>query len=127
MSMLLLDTNALVALSDPSHLLFQRIEKALAQGDTAATNAIAWHEFIRGPLLPEDHQRALLILEQRVLALDREDAEVATMLYNRTGRRRSSTPDCLIAATALRREWRVVTANQEDYRRFIPFGLKLLD
>ncbi len=126
MSMLLLDTNALVALSDPAHPLFLRIEQALAQGDTAATNAIAWHEFARGPLLPEDLRRALLILERRVLALDREDAEVAAMLFNRTGRRRSSTPDCLIAATALRREWRVVTANEEDYRSFVPYGLKML-
>lgn len=126
MSMLLLDTNALVALSDPAHPLFLRIEQALGQGDTAATNAIAWHEFARGPLLPEDLRRALLILEQRVLALDREDAEVAAMLFNRTGRRQSSTPDCLIAATALRREWKVVTANEEDYRRFIPYGLKIL-
>lgn len=48
------------------------------------------------------------------------------MLFNRTGRRRSSTPDCLIAATALRREWRVVTANEEDYRSFVPYGLKML-
>ncbi|MBE2203448.1 MAG: type II toxin-antitoxin system VapC family toxin [Chthoniobacterales bacterium] len=120
-----LDTNALIALSDPSHPLFRQIEQHLQEGWTLGTDAVAWHEFTRGPLLKEDHQRALRILEDRVTPITREIAERAAELFNITGRRRASTADCLIAAACLHNHAAFVTLNRGDFLVFSPHGLKL--
>lgn len=126
MNAILLDTNVLVALSDPQHALFKLVEQFLTEGVDAVTTAVAWHEFVRGPLLEEDHRRAGWVLQNRILPLQKEDTEVAALLFNRSGRKRSSTSDCLIAAVALRREMGLVTANQQDFSKFVPYGLKLV-
>lgn len=121
---LLLDTNALIALSDSDHFLFQRVESELRNGAEAVTCAVAWHEYVRGPMLPEDRSRALRVIQARIVPLDRQDAEKAAELYNQTGRRRGSTADCLIAACAIRQNCTLFTANIDDFRPFVPFGLQ---
>jgi predicted nucleic acid-binding protein len=118
-------TNALVALGDPSHPVFVALEKEITEGSVCSTNSVAWHEFVRGPLKDTDHHRALWILENRIHALDKEDAEIAALLFNRGGRKRASTSDCLIAASALRRELQLVTLNLSDFEPFVAYGLKL--
>lgn len=122
-----LDTNALIALSDPSHPLFMRIELRLQEGWTAGTDAVAWHEYVRGPLLEEDRERALLVIENRVSGLSRTVAEKAAEWFNATGRRRTSTADCLIAAACLHENAELVTDNLDDFTAFVPHGLKLSD
>jgi predicted nucleic acid-binding protein len=122
-----LDTNALIALSDPWHPLFRRIEQRLQDGWTAATDAVAWHEYVRGPLLEEDRKRALLVVEQRVGVVTRAVAEKAAEFFNATGRRRGSTADCLIAAACLRGDAELVTANRDDFALFVPYGLRLCE
>lgn len=123
---LLLDTNALVALADPIHPLFRSIESEIRRGSICSTNSVAWHEYVRGPLSDTDHQRTLWILENRIHTLDKDDAEVAALLFNRSGRKRSTTSDCLIAASALRRDLFLVTWNLSDFEPFSAYGLKLL-
>ena len=120
-----LDTNALIALSDPSHPLFQRIERRLEEGWTAGTDAVAWHEYVRGPMLAEDRERVLLVIENRVSALTRDIAERAAELFNATGRRRASTADCLIAAACLQADAELVTDHADDFAVFTRHGLKL--
>jgi len=120
-----LDTNALIALSDPFHPLFLQIEKCLEQGWAAETDAVAWHEYVRGPLLPEDIQRALLIVENRVFDLTRPMAEKAAELFNVTGRRRASTADCLIAAVCIGHGAELLTNNIGDFTPFKIHGLKI--
>jgi predicted nucleic acid-binding protein len=122
---LLLDTNAMIALGDPTHPLFTSLETAVSSGASCATCSIAWHEYVRGPLSETDHQRTGWILENRIYGLDKEDAEIAAILFNRTGRKRSSTSDCLIAASALRRNMQLVTLNVSDFEPFTPLGLQL--
>ncbi len=126
MKTILLDTNALIALADPFHAIPLRLEGQIRQGAAAMTNSITWHEFVRGPMSAEDQARALQILCQRIAPVDREDAEVAAMLFNATGRRRSSAADCLIAASAIRRDAILATCNLDDFLLFRPYGLKLL-
>jgi predicted nucleic acid-binding protein len=123
---ILLDTNAVIALSDPTHCLFQLIEEVLAQGGRASACVIAWHEYMRGPLTMEDRERALGVIESRIIPLDRPCAEFGAQLYNQTGRRRGSTADCLIASVAIRHNFELVTWNHEDFERFVPMGLSLV-
>ena len=97
----LLDTNALIALSDPQHKMFQTIEASLRRGARASTCSVVWHEYVREPLLDQDRARALRVIESRMIALERRNAEMAAELYNATGRRLGSTADCLIATVAM--------------------------
>ena len=122
---LLLDTNILIALSDPLHPAFSYVEHEIRRGAEAATCSVVWHEYIRGPLTAEDHRRVLRILESRVLPLDRACAEQAAELYNATGRRRGSTADCLIASVAIQQTCELLTLNIRDFELFIPMGLIL--
>ena len=126
-NLLLLDTNALIALSAPGHPLFQWIEAALRVGGQAFTCSVAWHEYVRGPLEKRDQQRALRIIKQRIEPLGREAAEIAAVLFNATGRCRGSTADCLIAAVTLCKNAQLVTWNTDDFRVFVPHGLKLAE
>lgn len=125
MRQILLDTNALIALSDPSDPLFQYTEKAIRNGTQACTSSVAWHEYVRGPLLDQDRDRALRVIESRIFSLDRRQAEVASELFNLTGRRRGSTADCLIAAYAVCHKTDLLTCNLGDFRPFVPLGLSL--
>ena len=127
MSRVHLDANVLVALSDPTLPLFATVAEAIAGGDQMETSAIAWHEYARGPLLPEDQARTACLLEGRIVALTRQMAELAAHLFNETGRRRASTADCLIAAAAIKANAELLTDNVTDYEGFVPHGLRLLE
>jgi predicted nucleic acid-binding protein len=119
-----LDTNALIALSDPSQAMFGIIEHHLREGWSVGTDAVAWHEYVRGPLLAEDRERVLLIIDQKVIPLTREISERAAFLFNHSGRRRGSTSDCLIAAACMFENAELVTENWEDFHPFVPHGLR---
>lgn len=121
-----LDTNALIALADPALALFQITSERIEAGDIPATSAIAWHEFVRGPVSADDIARADEVMDGRILSLDRETAEKAADLFRKTGSRRASTADCLIAATAILSDAALLTANSDDSKRFEADGLKLL-
>lgn len=120
------DTNALIALADPYLRLFQLANERIRLGDVPAACAIAWHEFTRGEASAEHLAHAREVLDGRIVALDREAAELAAVLFSDTGRRRSSTPDCLIAATAIQAGATLLTANRSDFMRFESHGLRLL-
>jgi len=127
MESILLDTNVLIALSDPENELFQLTEKAVRVGKRACTCSVAWHEYIRGPLKAVDHDRALRVIESRIHSLERTDAEFAASLFNQSGRRRGSTADCLIAAVAIHHDAELLTNNRSDFDLFVPHGLRLVD
>jgi len=126
MVQILLDTNALIALSDPADAMFQALERAIRSGGRASTCSVAWHEYVRGPLLGADRERALRVIESRVLPLERDSAEFAAELFNQTGRRRGSTADCLIAAAAVGQDAELLTRNRVDFEPFVSHGLRLM-
>jgi predicted nucleic acid-binding protein len=66
------------------------------------------------------------IVTERVPLLE-EDSAIAAKLFNAGGRRRSSLPDCLIAATAIRIGATLATTDLSDFRRFESSGLRLAD
>jgi len=82
-------------------VLFQITSELIQAGDLPATSAVAWHEFVRGSVSEDDIVRADEVMDGRILSLDRETAEKAADLFRKTGSRRASTADCLIAATAI--------------------------
>lgn len=126
MSRLHLDANAMVALADPTGSVWTSVMQQIQAGALPETSAVAWHEFVRGPLTAEDRLRVERLLDARVLAVTRSTAELAAVLFNATGRRRASTADCFIAATAIEMGAALVTINVEDFKRFEGHGLRLL-
>ncbi len=121
-----LDTNALIALADPSGSVVRMVRTQVEGGILPTASAVAWHEFVRGPLLPDELLRVERVVGSRVQSVSRATAELAARLFNATGRRRTSTANCFIAATAIEQDAQLLTADDDDFKAFVPLGLKLL-
>jgi predicted nucleic acid-binding protein len=117
------DANFLIAVvrSDESARNFQQ----RVGGAYINISAVAWSEFLCGPVAPHEALQARSIVDE-IEPLGRLDAEAAADLFNRTGRRLRSLRDCMIAAVAIRCGATLATANLTDFRPFEPFGLSLL-
>ena len=76
-----LDTNAFIALADPSLMLFQITSQRIEAGEIPATSAVAWHEFVRGSVTENDIALADEVLDGRILPLNRETAQTAADLF----------------------------------------------
>lgn len=92
--------------------------------ETFAMSAIAWTEFVCGPLDATSVSLATVIVDRR-LDYTAEVADLAAQLFNGTGRRRSSLSDCMIAATAIAEGAPIATSNRRDFSRFEAHGLAL--
>jgi predicted nucleic acid-binding protein len=123
--MIHLDTNYLIGLPVKGSAAALEVDSWLATGELLAASAIAWTEFLNGPVTPLEVSRAEAVLESRIIPFGLPEAVLAAELFNKTGRRRGSRFDCLIAATAIREQAQVATINQLDFKVFIPHGLKL--
>lgn len=122
-----LDTNALIALADPSGRVVQEVRRQVEMGILPAASAVAWHEFIRGPLQSDELLRVERVVGSRVQDVSRATAELAARLFNATGRRRASTADCFIAAAAIEQDAFLLTADSDDFSGFVSLGLKLAE
>lgn len=98
----------------------------LKAGQSLGMNAVAWTELLCGPLGESQLEIATRVVSQRVPFLE-EDSVTSARLFNATGRRRGSLIDCMIAASALRSREPLATANTADFRRFVAFGLAILE
>lgn len=120
-----LDTNILILSSSPEFGVRKRLQRWSAERTRIAVSAMVWAEFRCGPV-----QSALLELWERTLSgaivpVDEDIAEKAAELFNLTGRRARSLPDCLIAATAIRCGAPLVTLNRPDFEPLVAHGLIL--
>ena len=88
-------------------------------------SAIAWTEFLCGPLRPREVELAAQIVGE-VLPFRPEDAALAAELFNGSGRRRGTLVDCMLAASAIAREAELATSNPADFRRLEARGLKVV-
>jgi predicted nucleic acid-binding protein len=122
--MIHLDTNTLIESMVAGSTGEAKVLNWLTNNETIGISAIAWSEFLCGPLTSEDEMLARLLPgdPEPFLAID---ASKAAELFNATGRRSRSLADCQIAATAIRLSARDSTANHADFAPFIPFGLAL--
>jgi predicted nucleic acid-binding protein len=123
--MIHLDTNYLIGLLVKGSSPAQEVDRWLADGQILATSSIAWTEFLNGPVTPLEVTRVESILQSRIVSFGPAEAVLAADLFNQTGRRRGSRFDCLVAATAMLARADVATANQSDFKVFLPFGLRL--
>lgn len=123
--MIHLDTNYLIGLLVKGSSQSADVDGWLTGGELLAASAIAWTEFLNGPVTPAEISRANAVLQSRIVSFGQPEAALAAELFNKTGRRRGSRFDCLIAATAILAQAEVATINQSDFKVFVPHGLKL--
>lgn len=86
-------------------------------------SAVAWTEFLCGPLDVDELRVMAHIIGEPVPFTSGEGVRAAE-IFNDTGCRRGSLTDCMIAASALNAGAALATANPGDFRR-IP-GLTVL-
>jgi predicted nucleic acid-binding protein len=101
-----------------------RLTRWIRAGETLALSAVVWSEFLCGPLSAQAIDEAAELLGEPI-AFDALDATLSAELFNAGGRRRGSLVDCMITATAIRREARLATSNRGDFQRFSALGLEL--
>ena len=120
-----LDTHILVFGLRPGHEARTLIAAAVSRHHRLGVSAMAWAEFRCGPLDPESADAWAALLAGQVIPVDQAIADLAAALFNRTGRRSRSLPDCLIAATAMARGARLATLNRADFQPLLRYGLEL--
>jgi predicted nucleic acid-binding protein len=123
--MIHLDTNYLIGLIVKGSRQALELDAWLAAGESLAVSAIVWTEFLNGPVTPLEVSRAQSVLQSRIIPFGQPEAVTAAELFNKTGRRRGSRFDCLIAATAAVAQAEIATVNQSDFKPFTFHGVKL--
>lgn len=123
--MIHLDTNILVDIVTAHSPQVALIREWLKEGRVLTASAVAWSEFLNGPHSHGQKDAVRAILEGGIHPFDEDQAELASLLFHITGRRRGSHADCMIAAAALCKREVVATRNIKDFQCFVPHGLLL--
>lgn len=118
-----LDSNFLVAVLRAGGSQSEALRRWVQAGARIQISAIAWSEYLCGPLEPALVPVARKLLG-RIEPFTEKDAELASELFNRTGRRARSHVDCMIAAHAIHHGALLATLNIRDFRRFEKFNLR---
>lgn len=124
--MIHLDTSFLIRALGRGSAEDRALREWLGAGEEIRISAVAWGEFLCGPLGSDEASLSAEVVGEPV-PLDAAAAALAADLYNRSGRRRGSMLDCFIAAVALSSGARLATTNQADFRRFAGAGLVLAE
>lgn len=123
--MIHLDTNYLIGLAVRGSSPAQNVDKWLVAGEPLAASALAWTEFLNGPVAADEIALVESVVEERIVPFEKAAAVLAAQLFNQAGRRRGSRFDCSIAATAILANAEFATENRKDFEPFVPLGLKL--
>ena len=123
--MIQLDTSFLIRALVPGSAEDGLLRRWLRDRAALAVSAVVWTEFLCGPLRAREIQLAARVAGE-VLPYEADEAAVASELFNRTGRRRGSLVDCMVAAAALSRNATLATSNPADFRRFEARGLTVV-
>ena len=123
--MIHLDTSFLIRSLQAGSSQDQKLRSWIAEAQTLRISAVAWTEFLCGPISLFDMSLASRVVGQR-RDYTPEHAAIAARLFNESGRRRGSLIDCMIAATAIADNAAIATANTSDFRRFEGFGLTIV-
>ena len=95
-------------------------------GEVLLSAAPAWYEFLCGPVTELQVNAIRACLSGGISAFEELQAREAARLFNRIGRIRRLRVDAMIAATAVVAGASLATSNTEDFKVFLPHGLKLV-
>lgn len=123
--MIHLDTNFLIAGGQPGSREAALLLSWRSDGMPLAMSAIAWTEFLCGPV-SEPAVRLAQRLVPEIVPLDRHTAALSAQLFNSSGRRRNTQLDCMIGATAIRAGARLATCDVRHFERLTSAGLNLV-
>jgi predicted nucleic acid-binding protein len=123
--MIHLDTSFLIHALVPSSRADKRLRKWLRDGDDLAISAVAWAEFLCGPVETSEIE-VVSDMFQEIVAYTAADSEMSARLFNLGGRRRGTLADCMIAATAIRGGAALATANPGDFEQFASESLTIV-
>lgn len=121
-----LDTNVLVFGLESDHPMHAHVAGWRRDGIALAASGMAWAEFLCGPVSAEAIRVWDRILDGAIEPVDRAVSERAAILFNHSGRRARSLPDCIIAATAILHGAKLATLNRRDFEPFRRDGLGLV-
>lgn len=122
--MIHLDTSFLVRALVPGSQEDAQLRGWLSSETPLAISAVAWAEFLCGPLEAQDLSLAAAVVGEAV-PLTAEHAVRAAALFNAAGRKRGSFVDCLIASVAIEADAGLATTNLKDFKGMA--GLRLVD
>jgi len=125
--MIHLDTNLIIGVIDASDLHHPAARRVLSGPGPFAASAVAWMEFASVPLPSLALEAARHLLTAGIVPFGEEAALLAGQLFYETGASRRTRLDTMIAATAILAGAELATVNAEDFRPFVPHGLKLFD
>lgn len=119
-----LDTSFLIRALVAGTAESTRLTRWLSDDRRLHMSIVAWSEFLCGPLDAEQCALARAIVGPPA-PLDERAAELAAAMFNRSGRKRGSLSDCLIAATAVRAGAPLATSNPKDFTALTALGLEI--
>lgn len=122
--MIHLDTGYLIRSLIPGTPQDRQFRQWIESGEAPGVSAVAWTEFLCGPVSAGEIDIAGRLLAERT-PFTEEDAEIAARLFNDSGRRRGTLADCMMAAVSIRIGARLATTNRSDFERLEGSGLRL--
>ena len=122
--MIHLDTSFLIRALVPGSPEDTQLRYWLSGETPLAISAVAWAEFLCGPIGADDLSLAAAVVGEAV-PLTADHAVKAAELFNAAGRKRGTFVDCLIASVAIDEDARIATTNPKDFKSMA--GLRLVD
>jgi predicted nucleic acid-binding protein len=123
--MILLDTSYLIGVLVKDSPEALRVRLWLRSEDLCTT-AIAWYEFLAGPVTEEGVALVSAVLRDRVLPFSGDQAQEGVRLWNAIGRLRRLRIDAMIAGVAVVTGAALATSNLDDFEPFRDHGLNLV-
>ncbi len=121
-----LDTNLLIDLVTSHSAQVEMVHGWLKKKVPLAASAVTWSEFCNGPHSKEQKDAIHAILRGGIHPFTEVQAEFASRLFHKTGRKRGSHANCMIAAAAFCTRQSIATRNCKDFERFVPYGVNLI-
>lgn len=122
--MIQLDTSFLIRALVPQSVEDRKLRSWLRDRVQVRISALAWAEFLCGPVSPAATGFAARLLGEPV-PFTAAEATLAARLFNESGRRRGTMIDCMIAATAVLAGEAIATSNRADFAGLEALGVEL--